>query len=120
MAAKKDVPADDAAEIVPKGETADDVDGYPNASDTGEEHAADHATPDSVGDAIDSTLNEDPTAPPPPSTPDSPLEVSQARALFEDQVNGDAARFADLAKSEYIRATLGGFPVAIVVDDGLD
>ncbi len=113
MAAKKDTvdaSADEEAGLVPKALADDDY--------TDDTQAVDDAVVEAV-EFVDDTAAS-PDAGPPHSTPSSPLEVSQARALFEDQVNADAASFADLAASEYIRATLGGFPISIVVDDGLD
>ncbi len=115
MAAKKDAPATEAADDV----AVDD--GYPEASDTGEAHSADHAAPDSVGTATDApVISDDPAAPPLPITPATPQAAAQARVLYEDEINANSRAFAELAQSEYIRATLGGFPVSIVVDDGLD
>lgn len=114
MAAKKDAPAEDVADeeagLVPKGETVDapDVDEVP----------ADEVTVDIPADEPPATSPDD--IGPPPSTPSSSTEVHQARVLFEDEVNSQAEQFASLARSEYIRAALGGWPISIVVDDGLD
>ncbi len=116
MAAKKDAPAeeyaDEEAGLVPKALDPDEVP-YDERSDGN----VDYVVADVPVAAEEATS---PDAGPPHSTPSSPADVSQARALWEDQVNADAAAFANLARDEYIRATLGGFPVSIVVDDGLD
>ena len=125
MAAKKDAPAEDVADeeagIVPKGDSADgadESDGYPEASDTGEDHAADHAAPDSVGDAVDAdVISDDPAAPPLPITPATPMAAAQNRALYEDQINADARAFAAAAEAAYIDAAVNGNTVEIVTHE---
>ncbi len=114
MAAKKDAPADD-----PVAEYTDDPggEGYPEASDTGEDHAADVGAPDSVGEAVDATVNDDPSAPPPPITPATPQADAQRRVLYEDQVNAASRAFGEQAAAAYIDAAVNGQTISLVTSE---
>lgn len=110
--AQDEAPVDDAldddpsanaeAGVVPKGDTVDDD--------------AESETPEVVGDVPDDSADRVDVGPP-PSTPSAPLDVSQNRALFEDQVNAQAEQFAALARTAYIDAALAGKAIEIVTED---
>lgn len=122
MATKKKDDAEESAEeaagIVPKGDSVDDV--VDEVADDATD--ADAALVDAEAGVtvdVDYEVDEapDPNAPPPPVTPSSSAAEQQGRVLYEDQINADARAFASRAEAAYIEAALAGRGIAIVVDD---